>query len=215
MGGLTSLATFPVARWSAAVVHQPRHTPTTRHSVATAWLARSADTKAYRAIVATRSLWREPRRPSSGSGSPLQPLHLALEPLHFGRLGLRAAKASTELAATCSVRHVLNWPMLNWPVLTPSSPAQSRVIILWGSVNRDEKRWGDPDRFDVRRDRAGDHVGFGCGERVCIENNLARMEMAALFSALLPKASWFRLHGEERVINNTLRGFKHLQASVE
>src|SRR5690349_2985562 len=30
-------------------------------------------------------------------------------------------------------------------------PAGARVALLWGSANRDERRWPDPDRLDIRR----------------------------------------------------------------
>ena len=93
-------------------------------------------------------------------------------------------------------------------------PAGSRVIILFGSANRDERRWDDPERFDIRRDRAGDHVAFGYGEHACIGNNLARMEMAALFTALARKVERFSAISSTRAINSTLRGFAKLEVSI-
>ena len=93
-------------------------------------------------------------------------------------------------------------------------PAGSRVIILFGSANRDERRWDDPERFDIRRDRAGDHVAFGYGEHACVGNNLARMEMAALFTALARKVERFSAISSERVVNSTLRGFGKLEMSI-
>jgi cytochrome P450 len=93
-------------------------------------------------------------------------------------------------------------------------PAGSRVIILWGSANRDERRWEDPDTFNVRRDRVGDHVAFGYGEHACIGSHLARVEMAALLNALLPRVTRFTEISSERAINSTLRGFEKLQISV-
>jgi cytochrome P450 len=41
-------------------------------------------------------------------------------------------------------------------------PAGSRAIVFYGAANRDERKYPDPDRFDVRR-RPGDHLGFGAG----------------------------------------------------
>ncbi len=94
-------------------------------------------------------------------------------------------------------------------------PADSRIIILFGSANRDERRWEEPERFDVRRDRAGDHVAFGYGEHACIGNNLARMEIAALLTALAPKVRRFTINASERVINSTLRGFGRMEVTVD
>ena len=93
-------------------------------------------------------------------------------------------------------------------------PAGARVIILFGSANRDDRHWGNADEFDVTRRNAAEHVGFGYGEHVCIGNNLARMEMAALFTALLPKVERFELLGEQRVLNSTLRGFSDLDVVI-
>jgi len=61
-------------------------------------------------------------------------------------------------------------------------PAGSRAIVFYGAANRDERKYPDPDRFDVLR-RPGDHLGFGAGPHACVGRNLARMEMLALFTA--------------------------------
>jgi cytochrome P450 len=42
-------------------------------------------------------------------------------------------------------------------------PAGERVVVVFASANRDERKWDDPDRFDVRR-RPSDHVAFGWGQ---------------------------------------------------
>jgi cytochrome P450 len=91
--------------------------------------------------------------------------------------------------------------------------AGSRVIVSYGAANRDPRKWENPDRFDVNR-RAMDHVGFGHGVHQCIGNNLARMEITALLTALARRVERLELHGSERHINNVLRGFRHLDVSV-
>lgn len=92
-------------------------------------------------------------------------------------------------------------------------PAGSRVIMSYGAANRDPRKWEDPDRFDVRR-RAMDHLGFGHGVHQCLGNNLARMEIAALLTALAKRVKRIELHSSERHINNVLRGFRHLDVTV-
>jgi cytochrome P450 len=49
------------------------------------------------------------------------------------------------------------------------------VAILLGSANRDERRFSEPDRFDITRDTRG-HVGFGFGPHFCLGASLARLE---------------------------------------
>jgi len=93
-------------------------------------------------------------------------------------------------------------------------PSQSRIIVLFASANRDERRWTAPDTFDIRRERTHDHVAFGHGDHACIGMNLARMEMSALLTALSKRVAHFEEISAERVLNNTLRGFRRLEVSV-
>lgn len=92
-------------------------------------------------------------------------------------------------------------------------PSGSRVITSYGAANRDPRKWDVPDRFDVRR-RAMDHLGFGHGVHQCIGNNLARMEITALLTALTKRVKRFELGSCERQVINVLRGFRKLEVSV-
>jgi cytochrome P450 len=58
-------------------------------------------------------------------------------------------------------------------------PAGARVMLLFGSADRDERRWADADRFDVERYAGGlshgrAHVAFGNGPHACPGAQLAR-----------------------------------------
>ena len=59
-----------------------------------------------------------------------------------------------------------------------------RVAMLFGSAQRDPRRFDAPDRFDVGR---GDpaHIGFGGGIHFCVGAPLARMELAVALSDLV------------------------------
>jgi len=92
-------------------------------------------------------------------------------------------------------------------------PAGSRVVLLYASANRDERKYPDPDRFDVRR-KPSDHLAFGRGEHVCVGMNLARIEMRALFEALLPRVARFEVLESDLALNNTLRGLGTLRVRV-
>jgi cytochrome P450 len=65
-------------------------------------------------------------------------------------------------------------------------PADARVVVLLGSANRDERRFPEPDRFDVGRDTRG-HVAFGFGAHFCLGASLARLEARAALEALVPE----------------------------
>jgi cytochrome P450 len=65
-------------------------------------------------------------------------------------------------------------------------PAAAQVVVLLGSANRDERRFPEPDRFDVTRDARG-HVAFGFGAHFCLGASLARLEAKAALEALVPE----------------------------
>ena len=92
-------------------------------------------------------------------------------------------------------------------------PSGARVLMLWASANRDERKWTDPERFDVTR-RNADHMGFGHGIHSCVGMHLAKMEITALFRALLARVSRFELGKTRRVINNVMRGLSKVEVSV-
>jgi cytochrome P450 len=89
----------------------------------------------------------------------------------------------------------------------------ARVLVMYASGNRDERRWEDPERFDITR-RANEQLGFGHGIHMCMGANLARMEISALLSALIRRVERFELHEAERISNNVLRGYKSLKLTA-
>ncbi|GAA2581830.1 cytochrome P450 [Actinomadura fulvescens] len=55
-------------------------------------------------------------------------------------------------------------------------PAGAQVMVLFGSANRDEAVFSDPDRFDPGRGNNHRHLGFGHGIHACLGASLARLE---------------------------------------
>jgi cytochrome P450 len=92
-------------------------------------------------------------------------------------------------------------------------PAGARVLILYGSANRDERKYADPERFDIRR-MPSDHLAFGRGEHMCIGMQLARLEMSALLRALIARVERFEIVDAEPVLSNVLNGMKTLDVRV-
>ncbi|HVW33734.1 MAG TPA: cytochrome P450 [Acidimicrobiia bacterium] len=86
-------------------------------------------------------------------------------------------------------------------------PAGTRVLLMYGSANRDERRFPDPDRFDIRRPEASSHLAFGRGIHLCVGMHLARLEAHSLLEALADRVVRFEAAGELRwLVNNTLHG---------
>lgn len=91
-------------------------------------------------------------------------------------------------------------------------PADSRVLILIGSANRDGHRFVDPDRFDITRPPT-EHIGFGFGVHHCAGAALARTEMLALFNALADRVARFELGTHEWGVNAALHGLARLDVT--
>jgi cytochrome P450 len=91
-------------------------------------------------------------------------------------------------------------------------PAGASVAVLLGSANRDERRFPDPDRFDIDRDPRG-HLAFGFGEHFCLGSALARLEARIALEALLPElARVERLSPDRQLVDSFLvRGPKKLE----
>jgi cytochrome P450 len=73
-------------------------------------------------------------------------------------------------------------------------PAGSRVMLLWASANRDERRWPDPDKLVLTREPKR-HISFGEGIHHCLGAPLARMEARVVLEELMPAVSAYDLAG--------------------
>lgn len=62
--------------------------------------------------------------------------------------------------------------------------AGEQVMLLFGSANRDDRAFTDPERFDVRRDSSA-QVAFGAGPHFCLGAWLARLEARVALEELL------------------------------
>ncbi|MGD8859530.1 MAG: cytochrome P450 [Myxococcales bacterium] len=94
-------------------------------------------------------------------------------------------------------------------------PADSKVMLLYGSANRDPDKFEAPDEFRVERNPV-DHIAFGFGPHTCLGAYLARLEARILLRHALQKVRRVRLEGaSERTNNPLLRGMQKLPVSLE
>ncbi|WNG15688.1 cytochrome P450 [Cystobacter fuscus] len=92
-------------------------------------------------------------------------------------------------------------------------PKGSRVFIVYASGNRDEARFSEPDRFDIRRADARTHLAFGKGIHFCVGAPLAKLEGRIAFERLLRRLPNPRLRTDAATVRRPyfmLRGFEHL-----
>jgi cytochrome P450 len=91
-------------------------------------------------------------------------------------------------------------------------PQGAIVALLLGSANRDERRFAEPDRFDVGRDTRG-HLGFGFGQHFCLGASLARLEARVAFEALAPELPRLERAGRDRTRLDSflVRGLRRLE----
>lgn len=66
-------------------------------------------------------------------------------------------------------------------------PAGTVMTLCLGSANRDETVFEDPDRYDLHRKNAHDHLAFAEGPHRCLGEHLARAEVMAAMNALLDR----------------------------
>jgi cytochrome P450 len=94
-------------------------------------------------------------------------------------------------------------------------PENSKVLLITGSAGRDERRYPDPDRFDIRR-AMGSHVSFGFGIHFCLGAALARLEgRIALEETLKRFPEWEVDHARaQRLHTSTVRGWKSVPVMV-
>jgi len=75
-----------------------------------------------------------------------------------------------------------------------------QVALFYGSANRDEEVFEDPDRFDITRS-PNPHVGFGGpGPHFCLGANLARKEITIMFRELFTRIPDIRTVGEPELL---------------
>jgi cytochrome P450 len=60
------------------------------------------------------------------------------------------------------------------------------VVMLFGSAERDPRRFDDPDRFDIGRGDTA-HIGFGGGIHFCVGAPLARQELDVSLAGLVDR----------------------------
>jgi cytochrome P450 len=93
-------------------------------------------------------------------------------------------------------------------------PKGSLCMAMYGSANRDERKYPNPDAFDVERENARTHMAFGQGPHFCPGAALARSEARIAFELLLSRLDNIAfapgVDPIDRELSMTLRGLTAL-----
>ncbi|MEL6235312.1 MAG: cytochrome P450, partial [Pseudomonadota bacterium] len=94
-----------------------------------------------------------------------------------------------------------------------SLPKGARVALLFGSANRDERHYEDPDAFRVDRNPR-DQLGWGHGPHLCGGMHLAKLEMEVLLEAMVEQIDTIEVKSPEISTNFGLYGIESMQVRL-
>jgi cytochrome P450 len=94
-------------------------------------------------------------------------------------------------------------------------PAGSAISLLVASANRDERRWPEPDRFDIHR-RINQILTFGLGTHYCMGAALARLEAKIAMEEFVARFPKWDVDWDNAVLSSTstMRGWETLPIRV-
>jgi cytochrome P450 len=94
-------------------------------------------------------------------------------------------------------------------------PRGALVATILAGANRDPRVFEHPERFDVARENAREHVSFSGGRHYCLGASLARMEGEVGLRAIAERFPALRLlPGARRRPTRILRGYETLPACL-
>ncbi|WP_372727477.1 cytochrome P450 [Nocardioides sp.] len=98
------------------------------------------------------------------------------------------------------------------------APAGSKLLLVIGAANRDERVFTRPDEFDLHRDRSelAKSLSFGGGRHFCLGASLARLEARVALEELVRRVDRIEVDHERsiRVHSSNVRGFASMPMSV-
>jgi cytochrome P450 len=94
-------------------------------------------------------------------------------------------------------------------------PAGSAILFIIAAANRDERRYPDPDRFDIHR-RTSQQLTFGLGTHYCLGAALARLEGRIALEEILKRFPEWQVDwsGAKLAQTSTVRGWETLPLVV-
>ena len=94
-------------------------------------------------------------------------------------------------------------------------PEGSVLLLMNGAANRDERKFEDPDRFDIHRTMQ-QHLAFGYGIHFCLGSHLARLEGRVALEEVLRRFPTWEVDWDHavRAHTSTVRGWESLPVTI-
>ena len=129
--------------------------------------------------------------------------------------GLLPTAVDEMLRCTSPVAHFRRTAMEDTEIRGQAIAAGDKIMVFYGSGNRDEDVFVDPDRFDVGRN-PNPHMAFGGGgPHLCLGMHVARIEITALLRELLTRHPDLAPAGEpERMASSFIAGVRHMPVAL-
>jgi cytochrome P450 len=98
------------------------------------------------------------------------------------------------------------------------APAGSKLLLVIGSANRDDRVFSDPDRYDIFRDKdeVAQLLSFGGGRHFCLGANLARLEAQIALREVVGRVGTVEVDHDacRRVHSINVRGFASVPVTM-
>jgi cytochrome P450 len=90
-----------------------------------------------------------------------------------------------------------------------------KVLMWYVSGNRDEEVISEPNRYNIERERARQHLSFGFGIHRCVGNRLAELQLKIIWEEILRRFPDIEVTGEpKRVYSSFVKGYEHLPVKI-
>ncbi|HKS98745.1 MAG TPA: cytochrome P450 [Rugosimonospora sp.] len=99
-----------------------------------------------------------------------------------------------------------------------TAPAGAKLLLAYGSANRDETVFTDPDSYDIDRpaDQLARILSFGGGRHFCLGSHLAKLEARVALVEVIRRARTVEVDHAHcvRFYSSNVRGFEHVPVTV-
>jgi cytochrome P450 len=129
--------------------------------------------------------------------------------------GLVATAADEIIRWVTPVKHFMRTATEDYTIRGTTIKKGESVLLSYPSANRDEEVFDRPNEFDITRS-PNKHLAFGFGVHYCLGAMLARMEIRAVLTELIPRLKSVELAGEPSLMKTTfVGGLKRLPIRYE